>query len=390
MSLKKSFINPINELVENGKMVGLLLIGATIFSLSLSNSDFNGSYLRLWDVEVGFSFLHKSLVHWINDGLMAVFFLLVGLEIKREVLTGELASRKQAILPIVAALGGIVVPALIFFLVNANHADNASGWAIPTATDIAFSLGILALLGDRVPFSLKIFLTALAIIDDLGAILIIATVYSQGINVDMLLYAGAILLLLILMNRFNVNKIGLYLIPGVFLWYCILKSGIHPTIAGVLLAFTIPASMAEEFEHQLHNPVNYLILPLFALANTAIEVSFGRLGELLSPLSIGIVAGLFIGKPLGITIASWIVVKLKVAELPAGVNWKQVVGLGMTAGIGFTMSIFISSLSFELEYQVTIAKLAILLGSLLSAVAGILLLHSFTKKPSLPEIPEGQ
>jgi NhaA family Na+:H+ antiporter len=206
----------------------------------------------------------------------------------------------------------------------------------------------------------------------------------------MLLYAAAILTLLILMNRFHVKRISLYLIPGVFLWYCILKSGIHPTIAGVLLAFTIPTAQAEEFEHQLHKPVNYLILPLFALANTAIEVSFGRLGELLSPLSIGIVAGLFIGKPLGITIASWIVVKLKVAELPAGVNWKQVAGLGMTAGIGFTMSIFISSLSFELEYQVTIAKLAILLGSLLSAVAGVVLLRSFSSKPSLPEDSEGQ
>ena len=375
MFIRKSFINPINELAENGKLVGLILIGATIFSLLLSNSDFSASYLKIWETEIGFSFLHKSILHWINEGLMALFFLLVGLEVKRELLKGELSTKQQAILPVVAAIGGIVFPALIYFIFNLQQGIALNGWAIPTATDIAFSLGILSLLGSRIPFSLKIFLTALAIIDDLGAILIIAIYYNQGIHLEMLFYAMLILLGLILLNRFKVRAIIFYIIPGVFLWYFILKSGIHSTIAGVLLAFTIPTDLAEDFEHQLHKPVNYLILPLFALANTAIQFSMDYLNQLLSTLSLGIIIGLFIGKPVGITLASWVVVKSKTAILPHGVNWKQIIGLGMTAGIGFTMSIFISSLSFQDPNYVNTAKLAILIGSLFSAFAGLIILR---------------
>jgi len=381
MLIRKTIINPINELVESGKMVGLLLIGATLFSLSLSNSDFGDSYLKIWGTEIGFSFLHKSILHWINDGLMAVFFLLVGIEIKRELVKGELSSRQQAILPVAAAIGGILFPALIFFFFNARHGSTLNGWAIPTATDIAFSLGILSLLGDRIPFSLKIFLTALAIIDDLGAIIIIAIFYNQGIHFDMLFYSLIILSGLILLNRFKVRSIILYIIPGVFLWYFILKSGIHPTIAGVLLAMTIPADLSEDFEHQLHKPVNYLILPVFALANTSMTLSFDHIIQLFSTLGLGIMIGLFIGKPAGITLATWVLVRTKAALLPKGVNWKQIVGLGMTAGIGFTMSIFISSLSFAEEDFTNIAKLAILVASLFSAIAGLLVLK-FTSEPN--------
>ena len=380
MPKRKSIFYPIRELAENGKLVGILLIGATLFSLSLSNSDFAASYLNLWKTEIGFSFIHKSILHWINDALMAVFFLLVGLEIKRELIKGELSTKKQAILPVIAALGGVVFPALIFFVLNRGNSEVIHGWAIPTATDIAFSLGILSLLGKRVPFSLKVFLTALAIIDDLVAIIIIAAFYTQGIHFIMLLAGLFLFLLLLLFNKLKVKNLLFYLLPGLFLWYFILRSGIHPTIAGVLIALSIPLEIGEEFEHQLQRPVNFLILPLFALANTAIQLSFDQLYELISPLSIGIIAGLLIGKPVGIFTASWIVIKTKVAVLPTGVNWKQIIGMGLTAGIGFTMSIFISSLSFVEDHYITTAKLAILLGSLLSAIAGIILLKKTSQQ----------
>ena len=346
--IKNVLITPIGDLVESGKMVGILLIGATVISLSLSNSAFSTPYLNLWHTEIGFSFLYKSIEHWINDGLMAVFFLLVGIEIKREFQRGELSNMEQAILPIVAAFGGIMFPAIIFCLFNIKNPEVLHGWAIPTATDIAFSLGILSLLGSRIPFALKVFLTALAIIDDLAAIVIIATFYTNDIHIMMLLGALGIFALLLLMNLFKVKILFLYLIPGLLLWYFILKSGIHATIAGVLLALAIPGEIAEDFEHQLHKPVNYLILPLFALANTALQLSFDQISQILSPLSLGIMAGLFIGKPLGITLASWILIKIRRSSLPKNVNWKQIAGLGFTAGIGFTMSIFIASLSFEI------------------------------------------
>jgi len=375
MVFRKHLINPIKELAENGKLTGLMLITTTFLSLSLSNSDYGITYLKIWDTEFGFSFLHKSVLHWINDGFMAVFFLLVGLEIKRELVEGELSTRKQAILPVVAAFGGIVLPALIFFLFNSGNSEAVGGWAIPTATDIAFSLGILSLLGKRVPFALKIFLTALAIIDDLGAILIIAIFYTNQLHLNMIIFAALVLIILIILNKMKVKQLFFFLLPGVALWYFILESGIHPTVAGVLLAFTIPLDLIVDIEHRLNKPVNYLILPLFALANTAMPISLEQAGNLISPLSLGIILGLFIGKPAGIFLAAFIAVRSKFASLPDEVNWKQILGLGMTAGIGFTMSIFIASLSFETESTLTLAKLAILAGSLLSAIAGIVILR---------------
>jgi len=387
MVVRKHFIHPIKELAENGKLTGLLLILSTIFSLMLSNSDYGDSYLKLWNTEIGFAFMHKSILHWINDGLMVVFFLMVGLEIKREILEGELSTRKQVILPVVAAFGGILSPALIFFLFNSRDPENLHGWAIPTATDIAFSLGILTLLGNRVPFALKIFLTALAIIDDLGAILIIAIFYTMEMHFKMILFAALVFIILMIMNKMRVKKLYFFLLPGVALWYFVLKSGIHPTVAGVLLAFTIPADMLEDLEHRLNKPVNYVILPLFALANTAMPVSLDHAGNLVAPLSLGIILGLFIGKPAGITLAALLAVRFKVAFLPAGIKWKQIIGLGFIAGIGFTMSIFITSLSYESEYALTQAKFAVLAGSLFSAIAGILILKSSFGQEAQPDIP---
>jgi Na+:H+ antiporter, NhaA family len=384
MVVRKHFIHPIKELAENGKLTGLILILATFFSLILSNSDYGDSYLKLWNTEIGFPFMHKSVLHWINDGLMAIFFLIIGLEIKRELLDGELSTWKQAILPVVAAFGGILFPTLIFFLFNSRDPENLHGWAIPTATDIAFSLGVLSLLGKRVPFALKIFLTALAIIDDLGAILIIAVFYTDGLNINMILFAAIVFIILIIMNRMKVKKLYFFLLPGIALWYFILKTGIHPTIAGVLLAFTIPMDLLENLEHRLNKPVNYIILPLFALANTAITISIEQAGNLIAPLSLGIILGLFIGKPAGIILISFIAVRFRFATLPDGINWKQILGLGMTAGIGFTMSIFIASLSFQSDSALTLAKLAILAGSLISAIAGMAILsHGSTKYPPL-------
>ena len=373
--MRKHIFHPIKELAENGKLTGIMLITATFLSLLMSNSDFGVSYLKIWNTEIGFSLMHKSILHWINDGFMAVFFLLVGLEIKRELVKGELSSGKQALLPVIAALGGILVPALIFFLFNRKNPEALHGWAIPTATDIAFSLGILSLLGKRVPFALKIFLTALAIIDDLGAILIIAIFYTHELHFNMILFAALALIILIIMNKIKVKKLSLFLLPGVALWYFILRSGIHPTVAGVLFAFTIPMNLLENLEHHLNKPVNYLILPLFALANTAMPVSLEQTGNLLAPLSLGIIFGLLIGKPVGIALAAFIAVRSKLAVLPAGIDWKQIIGLGMTAGIGFTMSIFLASLSFNDDSVLTLAKLAILAGSLASAIAGVVILR---------------
>lgn len=379
MGFRRHVIHPVTELAENGKLTGIMLITVTFLSLLISNSDLAVSYLKFWNTEIGFSFMHKTIMHWINDGLMAVFFLMIGLEIKRELVLGELSTKEQALLPVISAIGGILVPALIFFIFNRRDPQSLQGWAIPTATDIAFSLGILSLLGKRVPFALKIFLTALAIIDDLGAILIIAIFYTHELHSEMILFAVLVYIILLIMNKMKVKRFSFFLLPGIALWYFILKSGIHPTVAGVLFAFSIPMNLLEDLEHKLNRPVNYLILPLFALANTAMPVSLAQTGNLLAPLSLGIIFGLVIGKPAGIALAAFIAVKLKVASLPSGIGWKQITGLGMTAGIGFTMSIFIASLSFEDESMLTLAKLAILAGSFVSAIAGVVLLRFVTK-----------
>ncbi len=373
------FTDPIKDLAESGKLAGLLLILSTVLSISLANSVRAESYLGIWHMEIGFDFLHESVLHWINDGLMAIFFFMIGLEIKREIQDGELAVKEKAILPVLAALGGMLFPAIIFFLFNSGSKEHLNGWAIPTATDIAFSLGILSLLGKRAPLSLKIFLTALAIIDDLGAIVIIATFYTHNLHFGMLGIALLFVLVLFALNRFKVKYLFLYLIPALGLWYFILRSGVHPTIAGVLAAIFIPKEMAHKLELSLHRPVNYYILPLFALANTAIPLVFDG-SMLFNGLTAGIICGLLIGKPLGITLFSWIGVKTKISTLPAGTSWKQLAGTGLLAGIGFTMSIFIAGLSYKEPAILDVSKLSILAGSTLSALCGMGVLYFLGKK----------
>jgi Na+:H+ antiporter, NhaA family len=375
MPINKYLLNPVKVLAEQGKLSGILLICATAISMLLSNSERAQSYLSLWETEIGFDFLHHSLLLWVNDGFMVIFFLFVGLEIKREMISGELSSFKQSILPVIAAAGGVVAPSLIYFAFNSGLPETIHGWAIPSATDIAFSLGILSLLGNRIPVSWKIFLMALAIIDDLVAILIIAIFYSASLNFIMLGAAAGIFIVMMVMNRMNVLSLMAYLIPGLLLWYFIMQSGIHPTIAGVLAAFAIPLVSGIQLEHSLTRPVNYAILPLFALANTAIPLSFSSMEGFLTPLSLGIILGLFVGKPLGILLSCYLMKISGLAKWPSGANWKQITGIGFTAGIGFTMSIFIASLSFTDYHLTNQAKLAIIAGSLFSAIAGMIILY---------------
>ena len=379
MPINRYLLHPIRELARQGQLSGILLICATVVSMTLSNGDLASSWLKLWDMEIGVSFLHKSVLHWINDGLMVIFFLLVGLEIKRELAEGELSSVKQAVLPAFAAIGGMLVPAAIYISFNAGSPETRGGWAIPTATDIAFSLGVLSLLGKRVPISLKIFLTALAIIDDLGAILIIALFYTASLDLTMLLAAAGVFAVMVAFNRFGLKNLAFYLFPALFLWYFVLKSGIHPTIAGVLTAFVIPLESGKDFEHRLFRPVNYLILPLFALANTAIPLSVGNLSGLFTPLALGVILGLFVGKPLGIVFFSYLPSWFRIAERPDGIGFKQIAGLGFTAGIGFTMSIFIASLSFPENEMLNLSKLAIIIGSVLAALTGLIILSTSPK-----------
>ncbi len=363
--------NPIRDLAESGRLSGVLLLVATGVAMVWANSSQGTNFLAFWEHKIGFPPLEKTIGHWVNDGLMAVFFFFVGLEIKREILAGELSDWRQAVLPVVAALGGAVVPAAIYLAFNADTIT-ADGWAIPTATDIAFSLGMLSLLGKRVPFALKVLLTAIAVIDDLIAVLAIAVFYTHEIHAEMLLGAAATLAVLFALNYFKVLRFAFYLIPGLLLWFFGLKSGVHATIAGVLLAMTIPLDQVDDLEHAMYKYVNYLIMPIFALANTGIVLA-GDVSALLTlPLSLGIVAGLFLGKPLGIVLFSWGVVKAGGAELPGGLKWRHIFGLGFTAGIGFTMSIFIASLSFPDAAQQSSAKLAIMAGTILSGVVGLL------------------
>ncbi|RTQ47750.1 Na+/H+ antiporter NhaA [Hymenobacter gummosus] len=369
----RRLIGPIRELSERGQLAGVLLLLATAVSLGLSNSGIGPNYLSFWETHLGYGPLDKSVMHWVNDGLMAVFFFMVGLEIRREVLYGELAEPRQALLPTLAAAGGVLVPAAICLLCT-RGTPAASGWAIPTATDIAFSLGILSLLGDRVPPALRVFLTALAIIDDLLAVLIIAAFYSGGLHLGYLLGAAVIFAALLGLNRLRVRPLWPYLVLGLGLWFCVLESGVHATIAGVLLALTVPADRLEDLEHALDRPVNYCILPLFALCNTAIALSAAVLPQLTSGLALGVGLGLLLGKPLGIVGVTALLVRLGLGQLPTGVNWRRFVGLGFTAGIGFTMAIFLATLSFRDAATVDLAKLAVLLGSAASAIIGALIL----------------
>lgn len=380
--------NTFKSFFRSGAISGVILLLCVACSLMLANSSWSESFDAVLAHEFGWVFgglhLRYSLVQWINDGLMAIFFLLVGLEIKRELVEGELSSWRNAVLPVVSAFGGAIVPAILFTFLN-NGTETASGWGIPMATDIAFALGVLSLLGKRVPASLRIFLAALAIVDDLIAILVIALFYSAKIDLMYLGAAGLMLALQILFNRMNRKSAAYYLIPGIVMWYFIHNSGIHATIAGVLTALTLPTtkdaveSPLEKLEHLLTKPVNWIVMPLFAIANTPIRFTEGMLGGLSDHLSMGILVGLMLGKPLGIGIMSWLVVKLGWGALPAGANARHLAGLGLLGGIGFTMSIFIAVLSFSDTALQAEAKFAILMGSALSGILGYLVLRCSTQ-----------
>ncbi|KMK85950.1 Na+/H+ antiporter NhaA [Pectobacterium brasiliense] len=383
-------ITMIRRFIQLDAAAGVMLMMATVLALTFANWSVTAAGYQqflMMPVEMRFGALeiNKNLLLWINDGLMAVFFLLIGLEVKRELIEGSLASRQQAMLPLAAAVGGMMFPALLFLLFNANDEVTRAGWAIPAATDIAFAIGVLTLLGKRVPAGLKVFLLALAIIDDLGAILIIALFYTQQIFWPAL--GGAVLAIAALayMNRQQVGKTSAYLLVGIVLWVCILKCGVHATLAGVIVGFFIPlrtsngeSSPATTLEHGLQTWVAFLIIPLFAFANAGIVLQGIVLEKLFSPLSLGIAAGLLIGKPLGITLFSWLTIRLGYARLPAGVHFSQIVAVSVLCGIGFTMSIFITLLAFsggDAEL-ITYAKLGILLASGLAALLGYLALRT--------------
>lgn len=381
------FSNLFNEFFESEKTAGLVLILCTIISIIIANSIFGGPYVHFWHQKLNLSFgaiqLNYSIQHWINDGMMTIFFLLVGLEIEREIYAGELSSIKNASLPVFAALGGMIIPALIYFVLNFNQHTRA-GVGIPMATDIAFALGVLSLIGKKIPVELKIFLTAFAIIDDLGAIIIIALFYSKGISVLFLISALCLFVLLLIMNRLKIYKLSPYLIIGVIMWYCLLKSGIHATITGVLLAFAIPFTKQENnpsfrLQHLLHKPVAYFILPVFAIANTGLVINSENLSSVSSANSLGIITGLVLGKPLGITVFSLAGIKLKLCNLPSGVTMKHILGAGMLGGIGFTMSIFIANLAFSDNLMIQHSILSILIASTVSGIAGFILLKLIKK-----------
>jgi len=379
VKLSESF----NEFFDNEKLAGIILIFCTVFSLILANSAFQESYLGFWSMDLNFApfswIKDLSLVDWVNDLLMAIFFLLIGCELKRELYEGELSNLKNALLPIIAACGGVIVPAAIHFGFNSGTATQA-GIGIPMATDIAFALGILALLGSRVRASLKIFLTALAVIDDLIAIIVIAIFYTSKFAPSYLALSIGIFLILLMLNRFKVNSLLFYLIGGAVMWYFMLKSGVHATIAGVLLAFTIPYTPETDdpdplniLEHALHKPVAFFILPVFALANTGIIIGASWTTELMTSNSLGIILGLFVGKVIGVTAASFIAVKLKIGRLPLSLKWTHIIGAGILAGIGFTMSIFITNLAFKSSPElINSSKMAILVASLIAGVVGYL------------------
>lgn len=419
-------LKPINEFLHQEASGGILLIICTVIALAWANSPWFHSYHELWHSNIGVNLgnllnLDYSLHHWINDGLMAIFFFTVGLEIKRELLVGELSSIQKASLPIAGAIGGMVAPALFYVIFNSGG-EGANGWGIPMATDIAFVVGIIALLGPRIPLTLKIFVLALAIADDIGAVMVIAIFYTSEISVTALIIAAVVLVSLTILNKLGTKGLIPYTILGIILWLAFLKSGVHATIAGVLLAFTIPASsryntekfslkikeligkfdsedehrdnvlsnqerqsnvMAIEqscenvltplqrFEHNLHPWVAFFIIPVFALANAGVTlVGLDILGALFSPVSLGIIVGLFIGKQLGIFGLSYLAVKMKLASLPEGVNWKNLYGAGILAGIGFTMSLFIAGLAFDDPALLDLSKIGVLTGSLISGIVG--------------------
>ena len=426
-------VRPFQDFAHKQSSGGILLIMATLVALVWANSPWGEGYAALWHtkltVDVGDASISKDLTHWINDGLMAVFFLVVGLEIKREVLVGELSSVRNAALPIAAALGGAVVPAAIYLLLNAGT-EGAAGWGIPMATDIAFALGVLALLGERAPVALKVFLTALAIVDDIVAVLVIALFYTSGISWGALGVGAVFLAALIVANLIGVGRTLVYAVLGVGLWFCFLLSGVHATIAGVLLALTVPAISfinpgaflersryvldrfeqagkkgesvlsneerqaalhalnhatykleppLHELEHALHPWVVFAIMPTFALANAGVQLGGGIADAITSPVALGIVAGLVVGKQLGITLFAWLAIKSGISELPEGIRWRHLYGASWLAGIGFTMSLFISDLAFSDGSLVDAAKLGILVASLVAGVVGWTILRGASR-----------
>ena len=425
-------VRPIKDFAKFEASGGILLICCTVIALVWANSPWAGSYFHLWHTELVFGFgsarLAKPLEFWINDGLMAVFFLLVGLEIKREMLVGELASFQKAALPIAAALGGMLVPALFYALLN-RGGQGVSGWGIPMATDIAFALGVLALLGDRVPASLKVFLAALAIADDIGAVLVIAVFYTAKISWISLAVGGAFLAALVAMNRGGARHPLIYALLGIGLWLAFLQSGVHATVAGVLLAMTIPVrtriegreflacsethlarfrsaeeagetipasstklhaleaiesvceraqSPLQRFEHALAPWIKHFIMPVFALANAGVVLG-GGVAAIVAPISLGVICGLVLGKPIGIAALSWLATRIGMAALPSGVGWRQILGVGMMGGIGFTMSLFVAALAFGNGLELETAKVGILTASAVSGMAGALLLSTGRK-----------
>jgi Na+:H+ antiporter, NhaA family len=418
------------EFIHQSQSGGIVLLVMTVLAMFIANSALGEGYLALLDAHIGITvgpfILEESVLHWVNDGLMVIFFFVVGLEIKREVLVGELASPRAAALPILAAIGGVVVPALIYTLFNFGG-SGARGWGVPMATDIAFALGCLALLGNRVPFGLKVFLTAVAIVDDLIAVLVIAIFYSGGLDFTMLGIGFGVLILLMLANLFGIRTPIVYALLGVIVWLTFLNSGIHATIAGVLVAMTIPArsridaptflgrarqilkqlegsqgksKQSREFqesavreledlseqvqaplqkmEHELHGWVSFLIMPIFAFANAGVVIRADSLGGESLPIMLGIVLGLTLGKPIGIFVACWLAVRAGIAQLPFGVTWPHMLATGVLAGIGFTMSLFIASLAFVDVENLATAKLSILIASSLAGAVGLFLLSRVT------------
>ena len=432
--LFSQLLQPFEEFFKSQVAGGLVLLGITALALLLANSPWSDHYFRFWQLELTVGVppvaLSKSLAHWINDGLMAVFFFVVGLEIKREFLAGELAGARKAALPVAAALGGMLLPALCFLLIGPEGVQ-ARGWAIPMATDIAFALGVIALLGDRIPRSLAIFLTALAIVDDLGAVLVIALFYTGELNLTALSAGALTLAILAGGNRLGIKTPNFYALVGLLLWIALLKSGIHATVAGVLLGMTIPArprhshaeflaegeqllsryrsqgtipgpflheeklgvllaiehachdamSPLQRMEHEMHHWVIFGVMPIFALANAGIRLDLHELGlALTQPVTLGIALGLLVGKPLGITLFAWLAVRLGLAELPAGTRWPQIAGLGLLGGIGFTMSLFITNLAYaDAPQLVAAAKVGIFAASLLAGILGYLLLRRLSQ-----------
>ena len=377
----------IQEFIRLETSGGVVLMIAAIFAMIIANTPLSanydlilGTYIK---VGIGNFEIAKPAILWINDGLMAIFFFLVGLEIKREVLAGELSSFDKAILPIMAAIGGMAVPGIIFAIINWGTPENLNGWAIPTATDIAFALGILALIGSRAPISLKIFLLAIAIIDDLGAIVIIAIFYTSELSLSALSFSVIGFAAAVALNRMGVQRTAPYLLVGIVMWVFVLKSGVHATLAGVLIAFTIPLKTKNEdeallykMEHGLHPWVAFLILPVFAFANAGVNFTGIGIDDLLQPLTLGIAVGLFLGKQIGVFLATWIGVKSGIARLPENVSWKHVYGVACLTGVGFTMSLFIGSLAFTTADVMNSVRLGVVLGSVLSGIIGYLLLKS--------------